>query len=691
MDASAAPAAVGASSGDPVNLATGEEEYQPGTDLTVYNPVGPSVVWGRQYRSLRNEGQYELTDFGQGWSQSYNISVYDPALTCAVPQGGTGDVPVSGGGSTPFPDWAVYLDGTSIATTASPNGWDVSLDGDFTVTAPADATVSSDYVAEINDGPYFGQYGAFPVVASSESDPVTDAVVSAPGTKYIIEPNGSRLSFTASAVPTADTPVVSCPVEAGVDMLVEWDYDPACPAGRFVVTQPDRTKWVMGGGNLQTLCCPLSQIVDRNGNALNFHYGSTADPNGWFLLSSITNGAGTTLLSISRDDNGLVTSVSDAYGRSVYYAAAASPYGSEVGYASQVVTTGTSGAAGAGSSYNRYSYSYQTFTVTEETTVSAVFLHTITVPSPTGSGSSTATINYSGGGYLGYVTSIVDGNGNSRIYIPGNGNTTGVSVQDASGNITYEYTVSFDNYMNETSRTDGCGNPISSETYSDPNDPYRPSQTADGNASPAPTAWYSYAVPQGGSATMEFTGTAAPAGGADWDILDPSGTVVASSTSENGWNVSPDEEVGGGNLVVITAPSGAALGSRYTARYGDYSFGSSAQFNVVTAASKIALSGNSEAGTTSEVWDSYGNLHQETSPRGTVTNYTYAFPSGSVPDVVNSVAASGAGFGLGELTIVQQGDKSATTYTYYEPSGLTHTVTTPTPGTAGGTGSVTTT
>src|SRR5207249_591746 len=30
--------------GDPVNLATGEEEFQDGPDLTVYNPVGPTVV-----------------------------------------------------------------------------------------------------------------------------------------------------------------------------------------------------------------------------------------------------------------------------------------------------------------------------------------------------------------------------------------------------------------------------------------------------------------------------------------------------------------------------------------------------------------------------------------------------------------------------------------------------------------------
>lgn len=44
----------GPGDGDPVNLATGEEEYTPPTDLTVYNPHGPSIAWGRLYNSLRS-------------------------------------------------------------------------------------------------------------------------------------------------------------------------------------------------------------------------------------------------------------------------------------------------------------------------------------------------------------------------------------------------------------------------------------------------------------------------------------------------------------------------------------------------------------------------------------------------------------------------------------------------------------
>ena len=63
---------------DPVNLSTGEEEYHSEPDLTVYNPIGPSVSWHRLYNSLRNSPQTSIDfdgDFGVGWSHSYNVSL----------------------------------------------------------------------------------------------------------------------------------------------------------------------------------------------------------------------------------------------------------------------------------------------------------------------------------------------------------------------------------------------------------------------------------------------------------------------------------------------------------------------------------------------------------------------------------------------------------------------------------------
>ena len=76
----------GPSGQDPVNLATGEEILQPPDDLVVYNPYGPPVRWGRICNTMRLAGDgyadgdvtYQCNDFGVGWSQHYNVGVYDP-------------------------------------------------------------------------------------------------------------------------------------------------------------------------------------------------------------------------------------------------------------------------------------------------------------------------------------------------------------------------------------------------------------------------------------------------------------------------------------------------------------------------------------------------------------------------------------------------------------------------------------
>ncbi len=87
------------------------------------------------------------------------------------------------------------------------------------------------------------------------------------------------------------------------------------------------------------------------------------------------------------------------------------------------------------------------------------------------------------------------------------------------------------------------------------------------------------------------------------------------------------------------------------------------------------------------VHDQWGNVHKMTDPRSTVTNYTWGYPAGSVPTVVNSVAAS-TSFPMGELMSVKEGTKSPTTFAYYEPSGLAQTVTYPAPGTSGSSSTV---
>ena len=275
-----------------MNLSTGEEEYKPAPDLTVYNPHGPSVVWQRVYNSLRGQNTfpYEYDDFGNSWSQTYNVGVWDPSY------GGTG----SG------------------------------------------------------------------------------------NTKYVLMPNGGRVPFTAPSVPTASSPKVACAVQAGAAMLVEWDYDASSPIGHYTITMADRTRWITTTEQASTVYLgaydaqygvsyyQLAQIVDRNGNAINFNYvpspnGSFAWASGYPLLSTITDaGTGLALLTITRNgysrggstnpQYGNITAVTDCYGRSVYYQGAfygSASWSAEVTQVSEVVPTGAPVSPPA-----RYSYGY---------------------------------------------------------------------------------------------------------------------------------------------------------------------------------------------------------------------------------------------------------------------------------------------------------------------------------------------
>jgi RHS repeat-associated protein len=75
---------------------------------------------------------------------------------------------------------------------------------------------------------------------------------------------------------------------------------------------------------------------------------------------------------------------------------------------------------------------------------------------------------------------------------------------------------------------------------------------------------------------------------------------------------------------------------------------------------------------TTVTYDQFGNVQTVTTPRNVTTTYTWDYTA----------------FALGRLTSIQEGTKPATTITYYEPSGLTQTITGPAPN---GTGTTTTT
>ncbi len=505
-----------ATAGDPVNLSTGEEEYTPPTDLHVYNPLGPSIDWGRIYNSLRGPetspgpaATYQDSDFGVGWSQPYNV----------------------------------------VMSTLTPGQVDLYLS------------------------------------------------------------NGSLITATDTAAPTAANPQVACVVETGVRLLITWNYDTTNGSTYFTLTFPDRTQWVTGDSLSAPTMGPyvLKQIIDPNGNAINFLYSGTGADSGLPLLSQITDKNGSALLTISRSSSGTypvvnwISSVTDRYGRSVYYhtgvyATQNVPTGytqnyGELDHVSQIVPTGTV------SPPDRYVYGYEDV-ANGENSEAVPFLHTLTVPSPTGSGVSTATINYQSD--TDYVTSTVDPNGNVTAYSAVDGSDTKWTVTDAHGNLLYSSTSGFDQNMNTTGTTDGAGRSTTSSTYADPNDPYLPSQVQDGNGIVVGGAggkgtWL-YTYDKFGNVTSE---------------TNPYGTTTTYTYSYNNFAL--------GELTAVQQ------GSKTPTTYTYYE--PSGLLKTITAPMP-GTAGSGQTVTTSFVYDALGNIISETTPgnnAATTITTTYGY------------------------------------------------------------------
>jgi len=253
----------GPSSGEPVNLATGEEEYTPSPDITVYNPAGPPVVWSRIYNSLRGPDQnYQAEDFGIGWSQPYNMHVYDPSIqyTQGIGSGGgTTTGGTSGGGTT--------TGGTSGGGTTTGG-----TSGGGTTTGGYGASRSARQAAQA------AAAGQTTGTGGSPSFPAP-----AGGTKTLFMPNGSSVQITFPTI-NSDGLHASCTVLNGNAFLVSWDRAAVSdPFGTYTVTQADRTQWQFGVTpyrsdlNITVRGVPymLQRVTDRNGRSFVLSYSYT--------------------------------------------------------------------------------------------------------------------------------------------------------------------------------------------------------------------------------------------------------------------------------------------------------------------------------------------------------------------------------------------------------------------------------
>ena len=528
----------GSSAGDPVNLATGEEEYSPAPDLVVYNPNGPAVIWQRKYNSLRGwDLAYHPNDFGQGWTHPYQVYIQDSAPTSvAVPTNPSQtpqahysyQVPITGTQAPSDPDhaWEVYHNGTLISFHSISNpqnqrwlalareNWTFNSSSGPTKIPATEAAIDVPIEAEIGTGYTFRCFGSKYGVAQVDPNSfysgsfevvATTIVPDAGNSKYLVMESGARIRFGNTQVASPSVPVVPCSVEPGYGLYIEMRWDATTSKPCYVVTFKDQTQWRLeccfaGVRSYQftstELYYVLTRVTDRVGNAVSLVYSGISNFQpytvGLPLLQRINDAStGQALLTLNRNGSGYLTSVSDCYGRSVYYQPS-SPY--YVGFSmldevSQVVSTG------AANPPMRYQYSYQY--VPNALNDGGFPMTSITVPSPTGTGTSTTNLECEP--YTEFITRITDANGNITTFTavnsdgspwdpndPNNpwdgstGNHTKVSVKDPLENVVYSYITSWDANMSETTRTDGVGNVVSSKVFSDSSSPYSPTSVTDG-------------------------------------------------------------------------------------------------------------------------------------------------------------------------------------------------------------------
>ena len=423
MDASGSGSSFGPTAGDPINLATGEEEYRPPADLTVYNPTGPSVGWGRLYNSLSRAS----TAFGNGWSHPYNLGVR-----------------ISGRGG--------------METEAPPQGSRAGNEARAVPVGPEGA--SSGEVCFDN-----GARIPFTAAAAPTSvNPVVDCVVPA-GVRMKVQWKYLTSTTDAVEVTFGDRTKWVCEAKGQTD---EWG-----PNGFRPIRQlKDRVgNWI--GFEYTSYPVPT------------YRYGSPYNVN-LLRLSRIHDSAGATLLSMAHSSDGFLTGVSDRYGRSVYYQNGlynvTNPHAAwkekyrMVNKASQIVATGTTSAP------VRYQYAYTNFG-NGGSGQAVPYLTGISVPSPTGTGMATSTIAYDP--IMGFVTSVTDANGNKREYSQAdwNGmasaNLTTVKVKNSSGILVQQYTIGFDSLMNGTVRKNALGQVEHSSTFG--SGIYKAATVTDGN------------------------------------------------------------------------------------------------------------------------------------------------------------------------------------------------------------------
>ncbi len=474
---------------------------------------------------------------------------------------------------------------------------------------------------------------------------------------HLVFPTGSQYTFTGGYVPDATRPQVDCLCDTlGVPMLVRWEY--LGMAGyRFTVLHSNHSKWIFSSLNRSRDGNPaysLEQIVNRTGQAIHFiydGYGPLTPGNsaGFPLLVSIRDDANQPLITISRSRDGKanITLISDRYGRSVLYknqhfANLNVPNGypqsqEEMTFVSQIAPTGTITPP------MRYQYGYALVSNGEGSEQTAA-LKTITVPSPTGAGTSTATLNYNGGIF---ISSLVDGNGNTRTYRQVDALHTEVTVANAQGVVAFTYTSEFDSQMRSKARKIGSQGVLTGSTQYNAANYIRPDSVTDGNSKTTSYQWdqfgnlLSVTTPRGAVTVYTWDYSASPLGDlkkvqtfsaagnrqtpTTFTYYQPSGLIKTLSSPRPGSTDGISTVTSSftydalGNLLSASTPGNNATTTIATT----YNYTTDGNYSQAAAMGQPLTSTNNLGKTTHFRYDNRGRLTQRQDALGYTTSYAY--------------------------------------------------------------------
>jgi RHS repeat-associated protein len=756
--------------GDPVDVAFHTNSIAPEVDLNIYNPIGPSVAWGRRYTSFASStydpsviNAQDQADFGQGWSSLYSMSIVNTSVA-PMPQALEGSATVFnpqgsgtlGSGYT----WQLFLNGSEVQDNTNPGGWTVALVGSgpqVSVTAPTtlSTTVGYTLVWGWGGGPSQARFDALPpetvrqgmtaqinttgstapgsgltwdilqgtsTIATSSSPngwnvaggsgPVTNVIVSAPasaaiasnyqvqyaytgfnasqtfsvavgdvilstGLKFLCTTDASAEQFTAPSAPTAANPSVLCTSGPGTSHAMYWLFDSSNPNGDYMVYSRDGSYTFFTGitpnGGTSVVYIPTKQY-NKVGSYINLNYVYLPTYNGFPVLSTITRSDGETLLTLDRASGSScqVLSATDCYGRSVYYGYNSSNFLQSV---SEVVPTGTTSPTNV----ETFTYLDGNQVMTSESTLS-----------PTGSGYSLTTFNVNPS--TNQITSTVDpeGNQNFYTYTPDTLHTI-INIENPGGTSLQSFTVGFDEHGSITSSTDGTGSTvIYSAQYTDANDPYQPSEVVDGDSHATYFThdtfgnYQSITTPRGVVTDYTWSYSSLATGlltqyqegslpAATFTYYSGSNLLetITAATADGLTGTCSYTYTSLGNLATETVP-GNSTSSTLTTTYGYTTDGTYSQSEAL--GEPITVTDN--LGNVNHIrYDSEGRVANTTDPLGYEVTYQYNIANQPIQTTLPLTSQSGTGHGYSTASYVWPGGPCYNNSVYDESANLVRSVT----------------